>query len=89
MSKTKQKFILLLTFSVIVATILSCSKDRVEEDEIEYASLDDFYDINELEEQEFIIDSVPGDTIVGKEGTKIWGIPKEIFMKKATEEDIT
>jgi len=82
---------------LVLATIFiwsSCSKDRIEDSQDkqkqnDYASLDDFYDLNELPEQEFVIDSTGGDTIVGMDGTKIWGVPKEIFMIKSTQQDIT
>ncbi len=77
---------------VLLLTISSCSKDRLNDEpdkSTEYSSLDDFYDMNEPEEQEFVIDSIDGDTITAMEGTKIWGIPKEIFMKKSDHSDIT
>lgn len=82
-----------ILFSALVAMLImgaSCSKDRITNDtDTEFASLDDFYDMNEPEEQEFLIDSIGGDTITGMYGTKIWGIPKEIFMKKSDHTDIT
>ncbi len=75
---------------LIVFIISSCSKERIDKETgTEYSSLDEFYINNELPEQIFIIDTIPGDTIVGMHGTKIWGVPKEIFMKKSTYEDIT
>jgi hypothetical protein len=92
MKKTAQNIFPLL-FAVIVI-FGSCSKDRLNEDtnnnkSNEYSSLDDFYDLNEPEEQEFVIDSIGGDTIVAQEGTKIYDVPKEIFMRKSDHSDIT
>ncbi|MDD3877827.1 MAG: hypothetical protein PHT69_14495 [Bacteroidales bacterium] len=84
---------LLIIFSAMFLWT-SCSKDRIEDPEekqiqTDYASLDDFYDLNELPEQEFVIDSTGGDTIIGMDSTIIWGVPKEIFMIKSTQQDIS
>ncbi|HNW97440.1 MAG TPA: hypothetical protein PKK00_03380 [Bacteroidales bacterium] len=85
--KTIRK-IYLISLSVLTVMIVfcSCSKERTETSE--YEPLDEFYDNNAPEEQTFIIDSIPGDTIVGIHGTKIWGVPKTIFMYKSTQQDI-
>jgi len=81
-------FIGILTIALLVNA--SCSKERSEKQvQTEYASLDDFYDLNQPDEQTFLIDSTSGDTITGMDGTKIWGIPKEIFMIKSTQQDIS
>jgi len=80
---------------IVISLLLtaSCSKDRLNDENPdksnEYESLDDFYDQNEPEEQEFVIDSIGGDTIVAQEGTQIYDVPKEIFMKKSDHSDIT
>lgn len=75
---------------MLMTLTISCEKERTETEDpqTEYTSLDEFYDENQPEEQSFIIDSLGGDTIIGKEGTHIWGIPKTIFMNKATQQDI-
>lgn len=68
----------------------SCSKERTEKQvQTEYANLDDFYNQNQPDEQTFVIDSTGGDTVTGHDGTKIWGIPKNIFMVKSTQQDIS
>ncbi len=91
--KTVAKFFALTLMSAVFVC-LSCSRDRLIDetnpDKINnYTSLDDFYDLNEPEEQEFVIDSIGGDTIVAQEGTKIFDVPKEIFMRKTDHTDIT
>lgn len=75
---------------VVLVTMVSCEKERIESEkkDTEYTSLDEFYNNNQPEEQVFIIDSTDADTIVGKEGTQIWGIPKNIFMYKSNYQDI-
>lgn len=92
MKTSKIKLLSLITAGLLI--VLSCSKERIEDpieksSKTDYANLDDFYDLHEPEEQTFVIDSTGGDTIVGKDGTKIWGVPKEIFMVKSTQKDIT
>jgi len=89
--KAKSKFF--ITALTILIVLASCSKDRLNDDNPDksnnYESMDDFYDLNEPEEQEFVIDSINGDTITAQEGTKIFDVPKEIFMKKSDHSDIT
>jgi len=83
--------IFLLSIVLLLATA-SCSKDRLNEDpdkDTVYSSLDDFYDLNQPQEQEFLIDSGSVDTITALEGTKIFQIPAQIFMKKSDHSDIT
>ena len=75
--------------SCLLILFASCSKERTEDDLIAYASLDEFYLNNAPEEQSFLIDSIPGDTIIGKEGTIIGDVPKTIFMYKSNLQDIT
>jgi len=92
MKTTAQIFIPVLFAMIIIFG--SCSKDRLNDEtnnnkSNEYSNLDDFYDLNEPEEQEFVIDSIGGDTIVAQEGTKIYDVPKEIFMRKSDHSDIT
>lgn len=77
------------TYLFIIFIVFSCSKERIDEIDLpEYSSLDDFYQMNELPEQDFVIDTIYSDTIIGMHGTKIWGLPKEKFMKKSNHEDI-
>jgi hypothetical protein len=72
-----------------VLVFSSCSKDRTEKElNTDYAPLDGFYNSYAPEEQTFIIDSLGGDTIIGNQGTMIWGVPKTIFMDKITFQDI-
>ena len=89
--KTTTNLSLLIAILSFMLIMVSCSKERTEKQiQTEYASLNDFYDLNEPEEQTFLIDSTQNaDTITGIDGTKIWGIPKEIFMIKSTQQDIT
>ena len=88
--KTIEKigFILFVIFALQM--IGSCSKERTEKQvQTEYANLDDFYNQNQPQEQTFVIDSTGGDTVTGHDGTKIFGIPKEIFMKKSNQQDVS
>lgn len=79
--------------AIISLIFFSCSKDRlddkIQQKSTEYSDLEDFYEDNQPEEQEFVIDSIGGDTIVAQEGTKIYDVPKEIFMRKSDQSDIT
>lgn len=89
--KTKTPLGHLLTTAVIAGLLVfsSCSKDRTEKDiNTEYAPLDAFYYNNAPEEQTFIIDSLGSDTIIGNQGTMIWGVPRTIFMDKLSFQDI-
>lgn len=88
--KTLKTLKLMLCVAVLAGISASCSKERTEKQvQTDYADLGSFYDLNEPEEQTFLIDSTGGDTITGTDGTKIWGIPKEIFMIKSTQQDIS
>jgi hypothetical protein len=88
-----KKFIGFIAIAGLLA-FSSCSKDRITNDEeekkdnVEFESMDDFYNQNAVEEQSFRIDSLGGDTIYGKDGTKIWGLSKTKFMTKSTHKDI-
>lgn len=87
--KTLKNISLMIAVAGVLFTF-SCSKERTEKQvQTEYASLDDFYDLNQPDEQTFIIDSTGNDTLTGQDGTRIWGIPKEIFMIKSTQQDIS
>ena len=88
--KTTIKILIMLAILDLFA-LASCSKDRIEDKKTtssDYASMDDFYNENQPEEQNFVVDSVAGDTIRGKYGAKIWGAPKNIYMKKSDHSDI-
>ncbi len=81
-------FILLTSLVLLIS--VSCTKDRTKDDTgITLGSTDAFYKNNALEEQSFIIDSIHGDTIRGKDGTKIFHISKTLFMFRDTRKDIT
>ena len=85
---SKVRFILFVVIGLQI--IASCSKERTEKQvQTDYATLDDFYNLNQPDEQSFVIDSTGGDTIIGHDGTKIFGIPKEIFMVKSTQQDVS
>jgi len=85
----KKRSLLLLMAAIGLAHLTSCSKDRTEKEvNTSYAPTDAFYTLNAPPEQTFIIDSLGGDTIVGMDGTHIWGLPKTIFMLKSTHQDI-
>ncbi|MEI7594564.1 MAG: hypothetical protein WCK02_02370 [Bacteroidota bacterium] len=77
--------------AIALFAIVACEKERIveQEEDTEFTSLEDFYNENQPEEQSFIIDSTGNDSVVGKEGTHIWGIPNTIFMYKNTHQDIT
>lgn len=78
----------LMLMIISMTALLACEKDRIE-DVASYTSLDEFYDKNKPEEQEFIIDSTGTDSIVGKEGTYIWNLAKTNYMYKSNHQDIT
>ena len=89
--KSFNKNQLIQVISIIVITFfISCSKERTEDKvtATSYAPMDAFYNNNAPPEQTFTIDSLGGDTVKGMNGTKIWGIPKVIFMYKSTLKDI-
>jgi len=83
----------LFGFVAIITIIFfsSCSKERQEKTTTppaSYVSCNDFYTNNAPQVQSFTIDSLGGDTIKGMNGTKIWGIPKTIFMYASNHQDI-
>ncbi|MBI5219755.1 MAG: hypothetical protein HY958_12575 [Bacteroidia bacterium] len=83
------KTVCVLFFATGLLWFASCSKDRtVKKDLTDYTSLDDFYNANQLPEQSFTVDSLGSDSITGMHGTKIWSVPKIIFMTKTTHQDI-
>lgn len=87
--KTNIKIKMGICISCLFILFASCSKERTDEKATAYASLDEFYLNNAPEEQSFLIDSIAGDTIIGKEGTIIGDVPKTIFMYKSNFQDIT
>ncbi len=88
-TRKRIKTFLPLMAIVILAYFTSCSKDRIAKQvETSYAPTDAFYTLNAPPEQTFVIDSLGGDTITAMHGTKIWGVPKTIFMLKSTHQDI-
>jgi hypothetical protein len=91
--KTKHMKIRLFTLIAFVGVLIfvSCSKERTEDKKttsLAYAPLNNFYSTNAPPEQSFTIDSLGGDTIRALHGTKIWGVPKTIFMYKSNHHDI-
>lgn len=69
----------LITLTVISATVLifSCKKDRIETPEPEqltaYEPINTYLDSKKQPEQDFLITGQTNDTIVGNQGTKIYG----------------
>lgn len=61
---------------------LGCKKDRIQDTKLNsYDSPDSYLDSKEPAEQTFEIDSTKKDSIVGNQGTKIWGTdPHSCFM---------
>ena len=89
--KRFKKFQLIQVIAIIVVMFfISCSKDRTQDKvtSTSYAPMDNFYNNNAPVEQTFTIDSLGGDTIRATNGTKIWGVPKTIFMYKSNHQDI-
>lgn len=70
---------LLIATTLLTATVLntSCKKDRIEapeEDQLnEYSSVNSYLDSKKQQEQEFVITGSSNDTIVGNQGTRIYG----------------
>jgi hypothetical protein len=62
----------LLTAGMII--IPGCSKERVEpkNEKTSYEEMDDYYDSNKQEEQEYQIDENGNGPVIGKQGTKIY-----------------
>ncbi|MDF1672952.1 MAG: hypothetical protein P1U41_05580 [Vicingaceae bacterium] len=69
----------LITISAITATalIFSCKKDRIETPEPEqltaYQPINTYLDSKKQQEQDFLITGQSNDTIIGNQGTKIYG----------------
>ena len=85
--KTKKLTFLICLLIVGILIISSCSKDRLQST-VQLSNNDSFYTNNAPPEQSFQIDSLGGDTIRGMNGTKIWGVPKTIFMDKISQQNI-
>jgi len=69
----------LITISAIAVTVLifSCKKDRIEEPEPEqltaYQPINTYLDQKKQQEQDFLITGQTNDTVIGNQGTKIYG----------------
>tara|TARA_B100000809_G_C15134300_1_gene529882 strand:+ start:523 stop:1440 length:918 start_codon:yes stop_codon:yes gene_type:complete len=63
-------------FTAITTTNISCKKDRIElpEELNEYQSVNDYLNSKKQEEQTFEITGPSNDTIVGNQGTRIYGM---------------
>lgn len=68
----------------VALTMSSCNEDRIDE-EAEFGPMDEFYNDNKPEEQEFEITSEDGGPIIGKEGTKLYG-GRSILMHANTND---
>jgi len=66
---------------IIFISISSCSRERIDPTPQlnEYASLNEYFDTQKEEEQEFLIESSGMSPIIGKDSTKIW-INKDQLM---------
>ena len=89
---TSLNFLLNLLIISALLIVCSCSKARLDNTNqvtsTDYASANAFYAANAPQTQSFTIDSLGGDTIYGKEGTKIWNIPKTIYMLASNHNNI-
>ena len=80
------KLIFKLSIIVVIISVIalsSCSKDRIEEEEtqlIEYQSINSYFDTKKQDEQEFVIDTLGIDPIIGHEGTKIWASKEKLMF---------
>lgn len=64
---------IILSVVTLAMIFVACNDDRINE-EAEFQPMDEFYDNNKPEEQEFIITSDTGDApIIGNQGTELWG----------------
>lgn len=74
----------------LAALLLSCSKDRIEETKTDsFSSLDEFYDENKVEEQEFIINNEDSTGhITGNQGSEIYG-GRSLFMFSNRADEVT
>jgi hypothetical protein len=70
----KIKTLLFLTLVLSLASVSSCSKDRIDPEEklSDYDQMDDYYDTKKQEEQIFEIDNSGEGPIIGNQGTKLW-----------------
>ena len=82
----KIKFLLL----PLAIALLSCSKDRIQEEETDsFSSMDEFYNENKVEEQEFIITNEDSTGhITGNQGTEIY-VGKDLFIFIDRSDEIT
>ncbi len=75
--KNLNLFSALILVSIITLTTYSCKKDRIEVPEEEqlnaYNPINSYLDSKKQQEQEFIITGPSNDTIIGNQGTKIYG----------------
>lgn len=71
----------------VLVTFFACNKDRITGDT--YESMDEFFDLNKVEEQEFIINETDtAGPIVGNQGTEIY-IGHRIFQYTNKPDDVT
>ena len=71
----KQTFLFAIIVSAVF-TITSCKKDRIEpvaETPNEYNNVNDYLNSKKQEEQDFVITGPSNDTIVGNQGTRVYG----------------
>lgn len=85
MKKLSFNLILIAISAILMVSIHSCSKQRLQEEEeeepelSEYSSPDSFYDANKPQEQEYEITQDGPGPLVGQKGTKIW-LGKDLLM---------
>jgi hypothetical protein len=72
------KYMLVVVTAVLL--LQSCSKDRIQETQLnQYGTLNTYFDSKKQAEQEFIIDTAGNSPIIGNQGTKI-GIGKQCLQ---------
>jgi hypothetical protein len=78
------------TIISLITLIYSCKKDRVESQELnEYNSINSYFDQKKQHEQEYEIDSVGQNPLVGEQGTKIWLDKSKLMFQNGDSVDWT
>lgn len=71
----KKETLIILSAVILTAFVLSCKKDRIEapEEEAAYQPINTYLDQKKQPEQDFLITGPSNDTIIGNQGTKVYG----------------
>jgi len=78
MKRITENLGLLAAVVYVMVAVASCKSERVEQAD-SFSSMDDFFDQNKQEEQEFVVDTGGTGPIIGKMGTRLYG-DSSIFM---------